>query len=553
MAVEKSMEKTVEQMKTIKAFTTEYDLYLQDESKKRGYADTISFPKTVEEISEILSSCSAKSIPVTVQGSRTGVGSGAVPFGGHVMSMEKLRTLKMGSDGNTVIASAGRTLNEINEFVRKSTGNKLFLPPDPTEGTASAGGIVSCNSSGARTYRYGAMRDYVKSLKLVMADGTVLKIERGKYFAKRSTLEISDDKAFVYSPENEHTSNIGGDGVAVIGAEHRPPNKIIRIDLPKYNMPNVKNAAGYYVRENMDAIDLFIGAEGTLGVVVEVEFSLAKNPELIWGVISYFPEEEMGIRFAQILKSEDPRFKKSNGESCKDKSGEPGGNIMSIEFFDGGSLRLLREKGWKIQGKFSEAVFIELKAENMDVMVENLKLVEKYIIKAGGSPDDAQVAGTRSFQDFKKMRHATPEAVNEKIAQAKKKCPVITKLGSDMSVPPEYFNETVKMYKADLKKAGLDYVIFGHIGNEHLHVNIISHSEEEYLTGKKIFLGWAEKIGKIGGSVSAEHGIGKLKRDFLTKMYGKSAVDEMREVKKALDPCAILGRDNIFLWNTDEK
>ncbi|MDO4482329.1 MAG: FAD-binding oxidoreductase [Bacillota bacterium] len=524
--------------KGFKAFTTEYDLYLQDESRKKGYAETVSFPASSEEVSRIVKQCAETGTAVTVRGSGTGVGGGAVPFGGHLMSLEKIRHLRMGTDGRSVIAGAGRSLNEINDFINRETGGKLFFPPDPTEGTASAGGMVSCNSSGARTYRYGPVRNYVKRIKAVLADGEIIEIERNRIFASGRNICIDINKE--------------GDPVAVTGAEKEPPacntteeKRIIK--LPGYEMPDVKNAAGYYVRDDMDLIDLFIGAEGTLGIITEAEFLLEEKPRYIWGVISFFEKEDMGIEFSQMLKSKK--------KECR--------GIISVEFFDSGSLKILRDRKKESQKemsspvipeRFREAVFTEIAADSLEEMGKAVKLIEICIEKAGGNPDDAWAAGSpRSFETFKQLRHATPEGVNERIAAVKKLHPLITKLGSDMSVPEECFRETVQMYRTDLINAGLNYVMFGHIGNSHLHVNIISGNEEEYSEGKSIFMKWAENIGRMRGSISAEHGVGKLKRDFLICMYGQKSVDEMRELKKAFDPEGILGRDNIFVWNKQKK
>ncbi|MBR6700612.1 MAG: FAD-binding oxidoreductase [Firmicutes bacterium] len=504
----------------IRHFTTEYDLYLQDESRKKGYADTISFPMSNEEVSGIVRYCSENDIMITTRSSGTGVGGGAVPFGGHIMSLERIKHLEMSSDGMSVIAGAGCSLNEINRFVNIRTGGDLFLPPDPTEGTAGVGGMVSCNSSGARTYMYGPMRNYIKRLKIVMSDGNILDIERGEFFASGRKFEFRSETG----SDNDQARVLSG-------------------ELPGYEMPKVKNAAGYYIKEDMDLIDLFIGAEGTLGIVTEAEFSLVEKPKYIWGIIAFFRNEENGIDFSEMVKDCD----------------ELRNSIMSVEFFDKGSLEILREKAGSSKGsgrfriipsEFKEAVFTELKGEAHEDMILALKRLEDLITAAGGNPDDAWCAVSgRSFEAFKELRHATPEGVNNRIAEIKKSCPAITKLGSDMSVPGKLFKETVKMYKRDLENAGLEYVMFGHIGDSHLHVNIISRNEEEYFKGKEIFAGWAEHMGMIGGSISAEHGVGKLKREFLVKMYGEKSVDEMRELKRIFDPKGLLGRDNIFLWD----
>lgn len=503
----------------IEPLTSEYELFLRDESKRTGFADLICFPADTGEVSEAMRYCAKRSIPLTIQGSRTGLGAGAVPEGGLVMSLEKLRKLELvretehpvvcetgTSDGlrpPVIRAGAGVPLSEIDEMLRRETEGKYFLPPDPTERSASAGGAASCNSSGARTYGYGPMRSYITGLTVVLADGEILKIRRGDCVSENGFIRF--------------------------GAGSRS----YEIKLPEYRMPDVKCASGYYIKEETDLTDLFIGAEGTLGIITEVEFRTEKTPEYIWGLIAFF-DEEGGLGYARSLRK---RFPKLN----------PARGLISIEFFDGGSLELLRTKGVNIPEGAKEAVFTETVSETREGAVGLIRQLEEEIIKAGGNPDLAWAAiSHRSFREFKEVRHKTPEAVNEKVAEMKRKEASITKLGSDMSVPEEVFGETVKMYRHDLSAAGLDYVIFGHIGNCHLHCNIISRSAEEYAKGKEIYLRWADYVGRDGGSISAEHGVGKLKRDFLVKMYGEKAVEEMREVRRALDPEGLLGRGNIF-------
>ena len=500
-------------------FTNEYELHLMDESKKIGYADRIAFPRNAEEIAQILRICSLEESPVTVQGSRTGVGGGAVPFGGMVISLEKMKNLRAGSSGDSVIAGAAVPLEEINRFVRKMSKGTLFLPPDPTETTASAGGVVCCNSSGARTYGYGPMRGFVRRIRVVLADGKILDIPRGRYFAEGRRFSLT------------------------IPALNGEPFRL-ETELPSYTVPEVKNAAGYWIRENMDLIDLFIGAEGTLGVIAEAEFSVVEKPPMVWGLIAFFPEEDQGVVFTEALKAIDDH------------------GCISMEYFDRGSLGLLLEKqsemkgrlSWHVPEGFSEAVFLEVAAEDKEHMAERIHVIEQEILHAGGDPGDAWVAASGlSFHSFKELRHATPEAVNARIAEIKKVQREITKLGSDMSVPADKLPRTLRMYREDLRKAGLDFVIFGHIGNSHLHVNVISRNKEEYDLGKSIYAGWAKTVSEMGGSVSAEHGVGKLKREFLRIMYGDDGVSEMRELKKVFDPKGILGRDNIFLWKNDKK
>jgi D-lactate dehydrogenase (cytochrome) len=115
-----------------------------------------------------------------------------------------------------------------------------------------------------------------------------------------------------------------------------------------------------------------------------------------------------------------------------------------------------------------------------------------------------------------------------------------------MAVPDEYLSEILKIYRAKLDANNLQYVIFGHIGDNHVHVNILPTDMEEYLTGKKLYAEFAAEVLKMKGSVSAEHGIGKLKTNFLSMMLGENGINEMKKLKEALDPGSRLGKGTLF-------
>ena len=124
--------------------------------------------------------------------------------------------------------------------------------------------------------------------------------------------------------------------------------------------------------------------------------------------------------------------------------------------------------------------------------------------------------------------------------------PRLTKLGTDLSVPDAALGDVMKMYRRDLDKLGLDSVAFGHVGNNHVHVNIIPRTYEEYLQGKELYLDWATRVVDMGGSISAEHGIGKLKTDMLRAMYGAEGIEQMQAVKRVFDPRFRLNPGNLF-------
>lgn len=124
--------------------------------------------------------------------------------------------------------------------------------------------------------------------------------------------------------------------------------------------------------------------------------------------------------------------------------------------------------------------------------------------------------------------------------------PTITKLGSDMSVPDERLHDVVALYRRTLAEAGLQSAAWGHIGNNHLHVNVLPRDAADFAAGKKLFSSWAAEVTQMGGAVSAEHGVGKIKRDFLRTMYGPEHILQMARLKRQLDPKGQLGRGNLF-------
>ena len=141
-----------------------------------------------------------------------------------------------------------------------------YFPPDPTESSASLGGMAACNSSGAKTYLYGPTRPYINALRIVLADGDVISLRRGEHNARGRQFTLMTE---------------GG--------------REISGSLPGYAMPHCKNASGYYAADNMDLVDLFIGSDGTLGVLSELELKLIPMPKVIWGVNCFFREEAQAL------------------------------------------------------------------------------------------------------------------------------------------------------------------------------------------------------------------------------------------------------------------
>jgi len=501
----------------IKQWNLQYEDYLHDESLRIGSAQSISFPLSEADIIDIIKKIGADGGRITTQGARTGIAAGAVPDGGHILNLSRMNAIgeirQDESGEHSIIVEPGALLSDVKKIVEK---DELFFPPDPTETSASIGGMVSCNASGAMSFFYGSTRNWVKSIRVVLADGSIANLKRGE--------NVSQARSFALTTQN---------------------GKTISGNLPTYIMPSVKSAAGYYTSDNVDIIDLFIGAEGTLGIITQIELKLIEKPKAIVGLSVFFSSEDAALKFVRVMRAEEV-----GGLDRVDV------RPVAIEFFNSDALNLLRTMKSNnpafanipaLKPHFHSAIYVEFHGVSDEELEETVMQVMNAILALGASDDDTWFGTTeRELEPMKAFRHATPEAVNLLIGERKRSNPEITKLGTDMSVPDAYLEMVMAMYNNDLREQSLDSVIFGHIGNNHVHVNILPNDMRQYEIGKSLYLSWARQIVALGGSVSAEHGIGKLKVPFLELMYGEEGIAQMRQLKKILDPNSILNPGNLF-------
>ncbi|HTH38050.1 MAG TPA: FAD-binding oxidoreductase, partial [Pyrinomonadaceae bacterium] len=153
--------------------------YLTDASNMPGgHAEKLFVPESVDDIAEMLRQANASGTPVTISGARTGTVGGAVPFGGYVISMERMNRIRsIDRTGMRAVVEPGVILGD---FQKAVDAEGLFYPPDPTEWTCQVGGTVATNASGARSFKYGATRGFVQRLEMVLAGGDKLNISRGE-------------------------------------------------------------------------------------------------------------------------------------------------------------------------------------------------------------------------------------------------------------------------------------------------------------------------------------------------------------------------------------
>jgi D-lactate dehydrogenase (cytochrome) len=485
----------------VKRKIDEIENFLVDASNTKGFCDSVCFPETVNDIVQVLIEANLQNTTVTVSGNRTGVTGAGVPTGGIVISTEKLNTIiDIDEQNRCAVVQPGVLLSDLEKAVKEKN---LFYPPDPTEKSCFIGGNVATNASGARTFKYGPTRDYILELEIVLPDGELLMLKRNDNFAKDFFLTLKTTEG-----------------------------KIIKLELPDYKMPSTKNAAGYYCKKNMDSVDLFIGSEGTLGIVTKIKLKLLPLPLSEISCILFFKSEKNALQFLTKARYESFQSRKLNSTDIIDAT--------ALEFFDCNSLNFLRDVFSNIPSNAKAAIWFEQQYnKNEDVLLEKwINLFLKY----DGKEDEAWFAITKKDKEqIINFRHAISVNVNEYITNNN-----FRKLGTDAAVPDDKFIDFYYAIKSEVGKENLDYVIYGHAGNSHLHLNMLPKTEEEFEKGKLLYKSICNKAINLGGTFSAEHGVGKNKREYLVKMYGEENVNKMRLLKKALDPNYILGVGNIF-------
>jgi len=412
-----------------KIILSDFPDYLLDESRVTAKnAESLKnlknllFPENEKDVVEAVALARSIKIPITVSAARTGIVAGAVPLcGGMILSLEKMAELNapiFDEEKNEwfMTVGPGVLLQDIETFLQNQKEKNLFYPPDPTEMSASIGGTVATNASGARTYKYGATRNFVRGMRVVLADGTVLEIKRGQIFA-------DDNNVICFT---------------VSGKEYK-------IHVPDYSMPKTKNCAGYFAKPQMDLIDLFIGSEGTLGIITEIEIKLLEKSKECLSLLSFFNSELEAFQFVKSIRNELKL------------------DVEAIEFFGKNALALLHKRheegGTDLQDfpKCDAAIYTEF-AFDEDEIEDIYELLEEKLQSAGSSTDNSWAGmDYNETENLKKFRHAVPETINQIIGERKREIPDMHKIGTDLAVPDENFEQIFNFYREQLDSAGLQY------------------------------------------------------------------------------------------------
>jgi D-lactate dehydrogenase (cytochrome) len=528
-----------ESIRKVEGFETirsTYPSFLTDESKFYGSPfEHLVFPKDEAELAAVLKEMGNRNTKITIAGARTGLVGGCIPEQGALISMENFNRIQRlyfdppsaewrlraqcAVDLKTIdtylaLKKISYSNHSPHETARPEMGHYreesdvYFYPPDPTEMSASLGGTVATNASGARTFRFGPTRDWVRGLRVMLVNGEVLDIPRGKYFA---------------SPAGEFTV-IDSKGVDC------------RLKVPTYRTPRTKNTSGIFAAPHMDLIDLFIGSEGVLGIITEITVALLKQSPKI-SIVQFLDSDNQAIDLVEAFRT---------SSSIR---------MDFLEYYSGSALELLKNQQKDnpktinapvISDTAGAALFYELDFDPGNRFAQ-MEVLDAVIRSVGASLSDSWIAYEKHEIDrLKRFRHFLPESINTLIAKRKKVHSQLHKLGTDLAVPDENLRQMWSFYRNGLEQANLQWVAFGHIGNNHIHVNILPRDMRDMEKALRLYETFAHKAIELEGTISAEHGIGKLKVKFLNSMYSPEDILQMKSIKKALDPLLLLNPGNIF-------
>ncbi len=506
--------------------------YLQDASLHSGRADALFRPGSEAEVAAIVARAQHEDVPVTVVAAQTSTTASSVPGGGWILSMERLA--RMGTVDSTARRARCEPGMNLAAFQQAVEAEGLFYPPDPTSRTdCTVGGTVACNASGARSHRFGATRRWIRALRVVLPCGEVIALERGRHRVRHGV-----------GFEVEH-----GAGCALEPAQVKP------VPIPGFAFADgVKNATGLFGGAEIDPIDLFVGNEGTLGVVTEVEVGLVPIPGGCLDLFVCVPDEDTGLALV-----EEARGCGRRGEVVRPDS---------LEWFDRASLELIAEEGsaLPVPANAHAAIYIEQLCETAEAASKQERLEAWFAMlgRVGVDLDDEAsvlVATTEAEREVLHCaRHAVPVGVNERAARNG-----MPKLGTDLAVDDARLRDVMGLYRTareaplellceevreDLAVDSVASVTFGHVGDNHLHMNFLPENASERALAEAIRDELTARVIAWGGSPSAEHGIGKLKCAALRQRVGVRAYAEMLETRLALDPGQILGRGNLFAFDS---
>jgi D-lactate dehydrogenase (cytochrome) len=463
------------------------------------------------------------------QAARSSLTGGAIPRGETILSVERMDAIgpvERDAGGARVTVQPGVRLQALQSHLAQ---RGLYYPPVPTYQEAMVGGTVATNAGGAASFKYGVTRDWVSGLRVLLANGDVLVLERGEAMAGRGDafeLRLTD-------------------------------GTLARVPTPNHRLPDLKKiSAGYHTGEPLDLVDLFIGSEGTLGLIVGVTLELVPLPAGVVTGLAFLGRPDRALELATALRS-------AAGEARR-RPDPAGPDVRAIEWFDEHCLRMLVASGddrrLRIDVPAGSRAALLFEVELPEPMTDRQahRQLEQFVEHTAAAEDGPLLRLFRLLADYdgletlqfafpeesdrgralNQFREATPTRFGELLASRRRREPQVNKVGGDLIVPYRHVQEMLALYARGFERRGLEFAIWGHLSDGNLHPNALPRDARETHLGHEALLEFGDEAVRRGGAPLSEHGVGRnpIKQEMLRRFVGDAAIRRMRDIKLALDP-----------------
>jgi FAD/FMN-containing dehydrogenase len=458
----------------------------------------VAVPEDAEDVVTLVEWASAQSLSIVPRGSGTSMGGGAIGPGVIVdlSRMNEIREIDIPSKSIWVGPGAIR-----GEVENKAAKEGLRFPVDPSSGKyCTIGGMVSTNAAGAHTLRYGSTRPWVMALDCVFEDGSRALISRGSPLPNG----IAALDRFLLSAASEIVKN--GESASHQGL--------------------AKDSSGYgiaaYARTH-ELVDLLVGSEGTLAIIVGIQLALTTAPRSTSSVLGSFSKLEDAVTAAVTAR-------KSGAAACE---------LLDRTFLEvastGGAHSPVAALSAVPHG--TEAVLLaEVEDENDEASAIAARALATSFEQSGATVVKVAI-GPSEQHEIWELRHAASPILS-RLDPALKSMQFI----EDGAVPPANLAEYVRGVREALDKQAIRGVIFGHAGDAHMHVNpLVDVSQPGWRTKVEALLSDVVDLTvRLDGTLAGEHGDGRLRTPLLEKMWSEEAIRLFSLVKTAFDPKGVL-------------
>jgi FAD/FMN-containing dehydrogenase len=455
--------------------------------------EAVALPRDAADVKVLVSWAADHQVPLVARGAGSAMGGGNVGEGVVVDLAAFSHPLDIDPLSRTAGTGAAVTLGQLNSVASK---HGLRLPPDPSSGAwATLGGMVSTNAAGARSVRFGSVRRWVEGLTLITADAEQVALGRG-----------------VDEP-------VAGVGAVNRFAEEVAPLLHAAAALVGTQFPRVrKNSSGYALDAYLasgEVLDLIIGAEGTLGIVTEIQWRLDSAPEWRAGMRVQLPSLDHLHSVVAAINQHQPSALE----------------LLDRSFLDllGPSHRVAAGVGPSVEA----LLLVEFERDQQEALRKTLEMAERAVKTWAISVD---IAYSGDADRLWAIRHAA-SPILAGLPEDRRSLQVI----EDACVPIERMGEYIGSVRRMARELELPVVLFGHAGDGHIHVNLLPEVARSDWQDRVATLleEVTQLVKRLGGTASGEHGDGRLRAQALEQIYGAEIMGLFREIKRAFDPSGI--------------